>query len=201
MRKRPSYKKEDIDKIINWMKNISDFYGYHKWTKDDLITYILGFEHKDGGEWSTGGFRFKKTKKGLYILPEPKGKVLVKNSWRKKHPSNKRKPNEIQEHRGHTYKCPMCEKYVCNNNRCECGYKRPTDKLIIELWNQRKTLKEIKILLDEPNPTYIKSRLRKYDLFEPVGYINEREATDGVVNSVIVWENVNEDRFPNLEDR
>ena len=186
-KKKPEYNEEDISEIIEWMRSISEFHGYHIWTEKEIIYILESDMYENKEQWSTGGFEFKKYKKGLYILPSPKGKFLVSNSWRKKHPSNKLKPGEIKERLGHTYKCPVCKNYVYNNGYCsKCGYSRPTDKVILELWNNKKSLKEIQEMLREPNLIYIKSRLKKYNLWTKID-VTKKETT---------YENVKNKKYP-----
>lgn len=189
------YSESKLDEIVEWMNQFSELYGCATHTKKGLIQILEeNWHYKYGDKWLCGGFEFKKTKKGLYILPIRCGKILTPKTIKKD-----RIKTEIQERKsGWTFKCPVCERYAYNGYCSECGYKRPSDKLIVELWNQKKTLQEMMLLLDEPNTTYIKTRLRKYNLQNRIGYIQERY--DEQIHSVYAWENINEKCFPVLKE-
>jgi len=51
-------------------------------------------------------------------------------------------------------------------------------------------------ILDEPNPNYIKTRLRKYGLFERVGWHQHNCFDTSLIYSGIVWERTDQDKFP-----
>jgi len=201
------YEEEDMDRILEWMNWCREIMNLPPNLDRGFLLEMI--RDRDCKQSSCGGFTFIKTKRGFHIKPEL-GKLLVSNKWRKTHPSKKRKPDEIQEHTGHPYKCPQCEKdgntkgnffkspiYVYGNGKCElCGYSRPTDKEIIKLWNEKKSLKEMCKLLEEPTTTYIKTRLRKYGLYERIGWNWQDAFDENKIYSVYAWERVNHDKFP-----
>jgi len=195
---------QTIENIIEWMNKCRVVMNL----EPDIDESFLR-EHTTHDNWiecSCGGFTFKKVKKGIRIIPEL-SKILVSDSWRKSHPIKEREKYEIKENQQGGGLCPRCRNkkdswghtiYLSGGHCDNCGYTKPSDKIIIELWNQKKTLNEMIELLDCPNATYIKSRLRKYGLQERIGFIQEHHSDDNI-HSVYAWENINDNKFPVLK--
>ena len=200
------YSEEDIIRIVEWMNQCREVMGFKPDIDEAFLRRYANVNHK---QCSCGGFTFIKTKRGIHIKVEL-SKILVSNDWRKNRRKKNRKPNEIQENFAGSYKCVRCEKersnkvgfynrpsYVTNGKQCKiCGYKRPTDKEIIKLWNEQKSLEEMCKILDEPVTTYIKSRLKKYGLYERIGWQWHNAFNNDQIYSAYVWERINQDKFP-----